>query len=90
MPDLTKVGRIAFRSEGEYWNAYYALNNTMEGALHLGSVKLEAVRKDPTAKEGFMMLMRVVVGNILEDMTSAPVQWQDPQPAPESERSGHS
>ncbi len=37
MTDLTQVGRIAFRQEGNLWNAYYALPDTMEDAIHLRS-----------------------------------------------------
>jgi hypothetical protein len=40
MPDMTQIGRLALREEGEWWNAYYyAMPGTMDGALHLGSIR---------------------------------------------------
>jgi hypothetical protein len=41
---LMQVGRLAFREEGEYWNAYFAAEHTMDGALLLGSIRLGVAR----------------------------------------------
>jgi hypothetical protein len=64
MSDKTRIGRLALRVEGENWNAYYALNETMEGAVPLGSIKLGAVTRNPAHKKAFMDLMRGVVSDI--------------------------
>lgn len=69
MADKTRIGRLALRVEGENWNAYYALNETMEDALPLGSIKMGAVMRNPAHKQAFMDLMREVVSDILEDAT---------------------
>ena len=34
------IGRLAMRVEGELWSAYYAMPNTMEGAVFLGSIAM--------------------------------------------------
>ncbi len=28
-----KIGRLAMRHEGNFWNAYYAMPDTMDGAI---------------------------------------------------------
>jgi len=82
-------GRLALRAEGDSWNAYYALTDTMEGALFLGSIKLRFVQ-NKKRKALFMELMRESVGDILKEITGERPEWPEPhgQPAPEHERSG--
>jgi hypothetical protein len=84
-----KVGRLAMRHEGDFWNAYYALPDTMENAILLGSIAMRFVH-DPERKEIFLSLMREAVSDILEEVTGERPTWPEgPQPAPQSERSGH-
>lgn len=85
---LTKVGRIAMRAEGHMWNAYYALQETMEGAVFLGSIRLAAVRDNPDRKAAFMQMMRDVVGDALQDQLGARPVWGGPEKAPGRERGG--
>lgn len=86
--ELVKAGRIAFRTEGEWWKAYYALPDTMEGALELGQVKLAAVQ-DPELKNAFIAFMRDVVTVIFRGATGITIpKWNEPEPAPEHERGG--
>ena len=33
---MAEIGRLAMRHEGNFWNAYFALPDTMEGAIPLG------------------------------------------------------
>lgn len=61
MSELKKIGRLALREEGSNWNAYYTLEGTMEGAIHLGSIRMACVRGKPERKQAFMDLMRDVV-----------------------------
>jgi hypothetical protein len=89
MSEMKGLGRIAFRHEGEMWNAYYAEPGTMEGALLLGSIRFVTIASDPEAKEAFMALMQAVVNLALKQMTGRLPTWDAPSPAPESERSGH-
>lgn len=87
---LRQIGRLAFRREGEWWNAYYALPGTMEGALPLGSIRLAVVTADAGHKQAFMDLMRAVVGDIIAAKTGRRPTWKDPHRAPEHERAGNS
>jgi hypothetical protein len=86
-PDLRKMGRIALRHEGEFWNAYYAMPGTMEGALLLGSLHMRFAT-DRRRKEAFMDLIRDCVGDILQQKIGRRPAWNEPEPAPEHERSG--
>lgn len=87
MPEQ-KIGRLALRVEGNLWVAYYALPNTMDGALFLGSIQMRFVQ-DKHRKAAFMNLMREAVGDILEDVTGTRPTWPEgEQPAPQHERAG--
>ncbi len=88
MGDKEQMGRLAFREEGTMWNAYYALPNTMEKALLLGSLQINIAKKSPERKEAFITLMRDVIADIFEERCGVRPDWCDPQPAPEHERSG--
>lgn len=88
--ELQQVGRLAFRHEGTMWNAYYALQYTMEGALLIGAIAFTAVRTNAERKELFMLMMRDVVADIIEQKTGQRPTWPEPaRTAPEHERSGH-
>ena len=81
-----QIGRIALRVEGKMWNAYYAMPDTMEGALWLGSIAMAAV-SDKRRKQAFMDLMRDAVGDIIADQTGEHPGWNEPVNAPEHEKS---
>lgn len=83
-----QIGRLAMRHEGENWVAYYALTDTMEGALLLGSIRMTLVA-DPKRKNAFMDLMRDAVGDMLKQATGADPSWGGAHRAPEHERSGN-
>jgi hypothetical protein len=89
---MEKMGRLAMRREGKWWNAYYAVPDTMEGAIQLGSIAMAFVQGGELQvkrKEAFMDFMRECVGDILEEKFGVRPSWPDgPQSAPESERSG--
>jgi hypothetical protein len=85
---LREIGRLALRLEGENWVAYYALADTMQGAMMLGSIRMALVM-NLQRKEDFMTLMQRCVSDILEDITGERPTWPlPPQRARESERSG--
>lgn len=87
MTEYKKMGRLAFREEGDNWVAYYALPGTMEGALFLGSVKMAFVLRNAARKRTFMRLMKEAVGDIIEEATGSRPKWPEGiQPAPEHER----
>lgn len=86
---LTQLGRLALRHEGGYWNAYYAMPNTMDGAVLLGSIAMGAVTRSPARKAEFMALMREVVADTVGEKIGVRPVWKEPDAAPEAERSGH-
>ena len=82
--------RLALRREGSFWNAYLALANTMDGAKLIGSIAIGAATKNPEIKAAFMAVMQQVVSDAITDVTGATPDTWHTEPAPESERSGHS
>jgi hypothetical protein len=85
---MKQIGRFALREEGDLVNAYYAMPETMEGAILLFSVKRGAAML-PGVKEKVLALGRQIVGEIIFDVTGTRLSWpNEPQPAPEHERSG--
>ncbi len=86
--DKIKAGRLALREEGDNWNAYYALAETMEGAIFLGSIRMAIVISSADRKREFMQLMRDVVSDILREIGHRPI-WGDPETGPEHERAGN-
>ncbi len=80
----TQVGRIAFRVEGAWWVAYYALPDSMENALELARIRMAIIRDHPQRRDSFMKLIQSFVKEIVPAFETAAQQ-----PAPEHERSGH-
>jgi hypothetical protein len=83
--EMKKIGRIAMRVEGTNWNAYYALEETLDGAVFLGSLPMRFAEK-PVRKEAFLSLMRECLGDLMEELIGTRPEWKKPQPAPEHER----
>ena len=89
MSDAVKVGRLAMRHEGEFWNAYYAMPDTMTGAILLGSIKMRFVERTEQ-RAAFMSFMREAVSDLIEETTGVRPTWpESAHPAPEHERAGH-
>lgn len=83
-----QIGRLALRVEGDTWRAYYAMPETMAGALVLGSIAMRFVM-DPVRRDQFIAIMREAVADLIEEKTGTRPTWPDgPQRAPEHERSG--
>ena len=82
---MKELGRLALREEGTLWNAYYAMLDTMENAVFLGSIQLRFVA-DVERKQIFMTLMTEAVADLIEEVTGERPDWNLPQPAPEHER----
>lgn len=73
--------------------AYYAMPDTMNGALPLGRIRMTLVESDAARhrrnKQGFMDFMREAVSDLIEDSIGVRPEWPTgPQPAPEHERAG--
>lgn len=86
---MQQIGRLAMRQEGPFWNAYYALPDTMDKALPIGSIAMAAIVDHPERKQAFMGLMREFVADIIEKKCGVRPFMPGPQPAPEHERSGN-
>jgi len=84
---MQKMGRLAMRAEGTHWNAYYAMPDTMEGAIWLGSIALRFVDTAPRRTQ-FISMMRECFADVMEEICGCRPTFPDgPQPAPEHERS---
>ncbi len=80
--------RLAFREEGEFWNAYLALPETMKDAKLVGCILMGTVRKNPDVKRDFMEVMKLILSKASEEVTGEPVMNWDERKAPEGKRSG--
>lgn len=85
MKDHQQIGRLAMREEGDLWNAYYAMPDTMKDAIFLGSIKMRFVAIEGR-KNTFMNLMREAVADLIEEELGARPVWGDPKSAPFWER----
>lgn len=89
MSDDVQVGRVAFRVEGQYYNAYWALRDTMEGAIHIASVKIAPLRCNDALRTQFVELVQNIVSDAFDKtMGARPSAWTK-ESAPEHERSGN-
>lgn len=88
MSELEKIGRLAMRQEGGNWVAYYALNETMDNAILIGSIRMGAIIRKPERKAAFMDMMRDIVTDIIEENTGTRPEWGGEMQAPEHERAG--
>ena len=81
--------RLALRIEGEWWNAYIAKSDTMEGAILVGSIRSRLVEESKDCKTGFIALMQVALTLAMQEATGLQMLWPEPpHRAPEHERSG--
>jgi hypothetical protein len=81
--------RIALRDEGTFWNAYLAPIDSMDNALHIGSLRMSIARNNVKAKQAFIELMQSVMTDAAQDLGVSIAGYQI-HAAPESERGGHS
>ncbi len=88
---MTAFGRLAFRVEGAFWNAYSApQQRSMADAVLLGSIRMNAVEHSKARKHAFMALMQAVFAGAVKDVTGNAVSFDAPKPGPEHERAGRS
>ena len=90
MKNKEQIGRLAMRQEGGNWVAYYAMNETMDGAIFLGSIVMAGISgHNGHRKANFMDMMRDIVSEIIEDKTGIKPEWGGEIAAPEHERAGN-
>lgn len=86
-PESFQIARIAFRQEGDMWVAYFAKNDTMKGAVVMGSIHMKLIGyKD--IQEIFMDTMRNAVALVHHEASGRGIEFGKVVPGPESERSG--
>jgi hypothetical protein len=84
-----EAGRLAFREEGDFWNAYWAPSLTsLQGALLLGSIRMSSASLG-SIKNEFMEVMKNAFAAHVEEVTGRTLEWRKPVRAPKSERSGN-
>ncbi len=89
MPETKKMPiRLALRIEGDWWVAYLAQHDTMDGAKRLGSILMGAITDNPVRKQAFMAIFQGMVGDAIRETTGQSPDWAEPQSAPEAERAG--
>jgi hypothetical protein len=82
-------GRLALRRECCFWNAYYAADGTMEGAVFIGSILISAVKDNPERKNAFLHIMFDAVADLVEKETGIRPTTGEIKAAPEHERTGN-
>lgn len=80
--------RLALRVEGDWWVAYVAQADTMNGAMRLGSILLGIVENSPERKQAFMAFMKDAMSDAIKHVFGHSPKWRPPQAAPEAERAG--
>jgi hypothetical protein len=88
LKDMKQIGRLAIRGEGEFVNAYYALPDTMDKALLLGSMHRSLLEASPELFEDWKKMMWAVVAMLIEDIAGVAPGAPNETPAPEHERAG--
>lgn len=84
---MSSPGRLALREEGEWWKAYWAPPDTMEGAILIGQIVMPLVLNNKKLKREFMLLMQQAVSDLVEAALGQRPMWPEPpHPAPEHER----
>jgi len=86
-PMVKAPWRLAIRAEGEYVNAYFADEHTMEGAVLLASLKRSIA--EAGMFEPWRLLMQEALAVMVQSATGVRCEYpEEPRPAPEHERSG--
>lgn len=86
-PGFTQIGRLAVREIRDEVRFFYAMPDTMKGALLLGTIKASILRHDPRRLDVLIALYRDTVADLIADMTGGVrPTMQQPHAAPEHER----
>jgi hypothetical protein len=85
-----QTGKIALRREGMWWVAYWSHLDRHDIAVQseLARIRMNLAENDPAIKAAFIDLAKLVMTKGLEAVGASISHWEDPEPAPESERSG--
>ena len=83
--DATKIeaGRLALREDGEFWVAYFAPLDSMEGAMPLASIGLRFL---PGRRAEFITLAKALLGDMLSASGLTISEWGGEDKPLDSER----
>lgn len=79
--------RLAMRVEGDWWNAYMAGTDTMDGATLLASVRMTLVAT-PAERDAYLAAIRALFLKAAGDVLGTKLGDGEIRPAPEHERAG--
>jgi hypothetical protein len=82
----TQIGRLAVREIRDEVRFFYAMPDTMKGALLLGTVKASILRREPLRFEVLLALFRGAVADFIEDASGQRPTLNEPEIAPAHER----
>lgn len=80
-----QMGRLAFRVEGQNWNCYFAMEDSMEGSIFIGSIPFKFVER-PDRKKQFENLMWECFSDVAEELFGARPVMTHRTYAPEHEK----
>ncbi len=80
--------RLCMRVEGDFWVAYVAPPNTMDGAFCAGSISIVYIAHNAERREAFLDMMRDALSETIPEMRGKTLYWNDPVSAPEHEKAG--
>lgn len=84
----TEFGRLAMRVEGDWWVAYSAKPNTMDGSVELGRIRM-TLAGVPAIKAATLEYYKLVFSKMVEAATGARLEWPTAErAAPEHEKAG--
>ena len=81
-----QMGRLAMRHEGDYWNAYYALPDTMAAAYFVASIRYSFVVNNPIRRLAFVQVAKGCVADIIEVNFGQRPRFEPETRAPENEQ----
>lgn len=84
---MSAIGRLCMRHEGTMWNAYYAMPDTEENMILLGSIAMRFIEENPEMKSEFLDLMKTGVERMIKEITGHDADFERSRPS--SVRSGH-
>ena len=84
--DDVEIGRVAMRQEGGFWVGYYAMPESMEGAIELARIKMSLIIGKPERKDFFMLMVADCANDLVEEITGTRPYQGGERPAPKHEK----
>jgi hypothetical protein len=75
-PDFS--GRLAFREQGQWWIAYWARLDTMDGATELARVRMVAIMQDPILRQQFINFCKATFDVVVREALGTTPLWPKP------------